>query len=166
MLHSLGKAERRKIRVTIGLVLICIASLLLIYLGIGIPLWYLLLAGIFGLTVFTLGIPIIKAKEAYAGNHLLQIGSKNTVSHSQLIRIDEIGAHWFYKHFVWSVQENKFYRSIGWNLFKITFEENSQIQIAYVLVEPKKKKIFQRYLLTAQNNNPLLQLNTNKYLDE
>ena len=164
MLQSLGKAERRKIRVTIGLVLICIASAVLIYFGIRIPLWYLLLAGIFGLTVFVLGIQIIKASEAYAGNHLLQIGSENTVTHSQLIQIDEIGNHWFYKHIVWSVQENKFYRSLGWDFFKITFEENSQIQTAYILVDPKKKKIFQQYLLTAQKNNQVLELNAGKYL--
>ncbi len=166
MLQSLGKAERRKIRVTIGLVLIFIASAVLIYFGIGISLWYLLLAGIFGLTVFVLGIQIIKGSEAYAGNHLLQIGSENTITHSQLIQIDEIGNHWFYKHIVWSVQENKFYRSIGWDFFQITFEAASEIKTVYILVEPKKKLIFQHYLLTAQKNNPFLQLNTNKYLTD
>ncbi len=164
MLQSMGKANRRKIRVTIGLVMILIAGVFLIYLGIGIPVWYLLLAGIFGCIVFILGILIIKANEAFSGNHLLQIGDKNTVAHSQLIQIDELGAHWFYKNIVWSVQENKFYHSIGWDFFKIMFEATGEIQTAYILIDPKRKKIFQEYLLTAQKNNPFLQLNASKYL--
>lgn len=159
-----GKAESRKNRVVIRLVMIFIAGAVLIYFGIGIPLWHLTLAGIFGPTVFFLGIPIVKAKDAYAGNHLLQIGSENTVTHSQLIQIDEIGNHWFYKHIVWSVQETKFYRSVGWDFFKITFDADNEIRTMYILVEPKKKRIFQHYLLTAQKNNPFLQLNANKYL--
>lgn len=152
MLQSLGDTIRRKTRVIFGLTLLLIAGIVICYINFGSWVWFCI--GLLLIFIFVFGLPIVKAKNCYPGDHLILIGDNDKIEYEHIIEIKKVSSNFLYRHIIWSVRESRYQHSVAWDAIKITYLNDDVIRSAIFLVDPNMKGKYEQFIRNCKEQNP------------
>lgn len=134
--------------------MLLLSGIVICYINILTTSWVWFSIGLLLISIFIFGIPIVKAKNCYSGDHLILVGDNDKIGYEQIIEVKEVSSSFLYRHIIWSVRESRYHHSVAWDTIKITYINDNAVCSAMFLVDPKMKGKYQQFLRNCKEQNP------------